>query len=71
MVLDLQLFRKEKGGNPEELRESQCKRYKDVGLVDKVIEADEKWREVNIHIFYLHSPVLRLSSLCFCLYNDL
>lgn len=46
MVLDLQLFRKEKGGNPDELRESQKKRYKDVALVDRVIEVDVKWREV-------------------------
>lgn len=47
MVLDIQLFRKEKGGNPDELRECQRKRYKDIGLVDKVIEIDGKWREIS------------------------
>ena len=46
MVLDLTLFRKEKGGNPDVIRESQKKRYKDVTLVDKVVEIDNKWREV-------------------------
>ena len=46
MVLDLTLFRKEKGGDPEKLRESQKKRFKDVTLVDKVVEIDNKWREV-------------------------
>ena len=34
----------EKGGDPELLRESQRRRYADVGLVDKVLELDEKWR---------------------------
>ena len=46
MVLDLTSFRKEKGGNPDVIRESQKKRYKDVTLVDKVVEIDNKWREV-------------------------
>lgn len=49
MVLDLQLFRKEKGGNPDEIRESQKKRYKDVKLVDQVIDVDRKWREISYH----------------------
>ena len=47
MVLDLQMFRKEKGGNPEVIRESQTKRFKDVTLVDKVIEIDADWRQVR------------------------
>lgn len=49
MVLDLTLFRKEKGGNPDEIRESQTKRFKDVSLVDKVIDIDTKWREISYH----------------------
>lgn len=48
MVLDLDLFRTEKGGNPELVRQSQKKRYKDVGLVDKVVEADAEWRKGKI-----------------------
>ena len=43
-MLDINLFREEKGGNPELIRESQRRRYKDVGLVDKVIELDKAWR---------------------------
>ena len=46
MVLDLNLFRKEKGGDPEALKEGQRKRFKDVALVDKVIDADAEWRQV-------------------------
>lgn len=35
----------EKGGDPEIVRESQRRRFKDVALVDKVIELDEQWRK--------------------------
>ncbi|KAI1733297.1 tRNA synthetase class II core domain (G, h, p, S and t) domain-containing protein [Ditylenchus destructor] len=45
MVLDIDLFRVSKGGNPDIIRESQKKRFKDATLVDKVIEVDEKWRK--------------------------
>ena len=45
MVLDIELFRVDKGGNPDKIRENQRKRFKDVSYVDKVIEADTKWRK--------------------------
>ena len=45
MVLDLDLYRADKGGNPEKIRENQSKRYKDTTLVDQVVEADAKWRK--------------------------
>ena len=35
----------ERGGDPELVRESQRRRYADVGLVDKVLELDQQWRE--------------------------
>jgi seryl-tRNA synthetase len=35
----------EKGGNPELVRESQRRRYADVGLVDKVLDLDAQWRQ--------------------------
>jgi len=44
-MLDINLFREYKGGNPEIVRESQRRRYADVSLVDKVIELDEAWRK--------------------------
>ena len=43
-MLDIVLFRKDQGGNPDLVRESQRRRYADVGLVDKVIEYDSEWR---------------------------
>lgn len=47
MVLDLDLFRVHKDGNPEKVRENQRRRFKDVKLVDTVIEQDTLWRELR------------------------
>lgn len=48
MVLDLDLFRTDKGGDPEIVRESQRKRFKDVTLVDKLVAADTEWRKCEM-----------------------
>lgn len=45
MVLDLELFRSDKGGNPDKIRENQTKRFKDVALVETVIAQDTEWRQ--------------------------
>uniref|UniRef100_A0A915K9Y5 Serine-tRNA synthetase type1 N-terminal domain-containing protein n=1 Tax=Romanomermis culicivorax TaxID=13658 RepID=A0A915K9Y5_ROMCU len=60
MVLDLELFRAEKGGNPNLIRESQKKRYKDEKLVDRVIEFDVEWRKARFRADELN----RLKKLC-------
>ncbi|KAK9799400.1 hypothetical protein WJX73_002247 [Symbiochloris irregularis] len=46
-MLDITLFRTARGGNPDIVRDSQKRRYADVGLVDRVIELDATWREAN------------------------
>lgn len=46
-MLDINLFRTEKGGNPDLVRESQRRRFKDEKLVDKVIELDNVWRKAE------------------------
>lgn len=51
MVLDIELFRAEKGGDPAKIRENQAKRFKDVTLVDKVVEHDKLWRKGTPHQF--------------------
>jgi len=38
MVLDIDEFRTEKGGNPDKIRENQRKRYCDVSMVDKIVK---------------------------------
>jgi seryl-tRNA synthetase len=60
MVLDIDLFREEKGGNPDLIRETQKKRYKDPALVDKVVVADQDWRKAKFRGDNLN----RLRNLC-------
>jgi seryl-tRNA synthetase len=57
MVLDINLFRVEKGGDPELIRESQRKRFADISLVDRVIEADETWRRGFTNFLLGYFPV--------------
>lgn len=47
MGIDIELFRAEKGGNPELIRTSQRNRYKNVELVDDVIQFDLEWRHLR------------------------
>jgi len=58
MVLDLDLFRKDKGGNPEKMRENQVKRYKDVRLVDNLVAADADWRKCKLSWFEIRKGSL-------------
>ncbi|XP_045164894.2 serine--tRNA ligase, cytoplasmic-like isoform X1 [Mercenaria mercenaria] len=60
MVLDIELFRKDKGGDPEKIRENQAKRFKDVTLVDKVIEHDTEWRKCRYRADLLN----KLKNVC-------
>lgn len=47
MVLDLELFRGDKDGDPDKIRENQRKRFKDVALVDTVAKQDILWRKLR------------------------
>ncbi len=49
MVLDINLFRKDKGGNPDLIRESQRRRFKPVEIVDEIIALDEEWKQSKSH----------------------
>ncbi len=44
-MLDINLFRTEKGGDPELIRRSQRNRSASVELVDEVIALDDQWRQ--------------------------
>uniref|UniRef100_A0A0C9RZ24 serine--tRNA ligase n=1 Tax=Wollemia nobilis TaxID=56998 RepID=A0A0C9RZ24_9CONI len=44
-MLDINLFREDKGNDPERIRESQRRRFAKVELVDQVIELDKAWRQ--------------------------
>jgi seryl-tRNA synthetase len=54
-MLDINLFRADKGGDPEIVRESQRKRFADVSLVDQVVALDEEWRKSEWAFFWLSS----------------
>ncbi|KAI9186096.1 hypothetical protein LWI28_013758 [Acer negundo] len=44
-MLDINLFREEKGHNPEIIRESQRRRFASVEIVDEIIKLDKDWRQ--------------------------
>ena len=45
MPLDFRAFRKDQGGDPDKIRQSQKRRYKgDEQLVDKIIQFDKELR---------------------------
>lgn len=45
MVLDLDLFREDKGGDPDRVRSNVRARFADVKAVDDVIDLDNTWRK--------------------------
>lgn len=61
-MLDINLFRTEKGGDPEIVRESQRRRFADVTLVDKVVELDQEWRNVRFNLDKLNKEFNALNK---------
>lgn len=59
-MLDINLIREEKGGNPEKVRESERRRFSDPNLIDEVIKLDKEWRQRNYfyHFFCCFSSIL-------------
>ncbi|XP_010546677.1 PREDICTED: serine--tRNA ligase, cytoplasmic-like isoform X2 [Tarenaya hassleriana] len=49
-MLDINLFREEKGNNPEIIRESQRRRYASVEIVDEIIRLDKEWRQRQFEV---------------------
>ncbi|XP_076447670.1 serine--tRNA ligase, cytoplasmic-like [Babylonia areolata] len=60
MVLDIELFRADKGGDPSKVKENQAKRFKDVTLVDRVVEKDTAWRKLRFRADLLN----KLKNVC-------
>ncbi|KAK4470527.1 hypothetical protein MN116_006072 [Schistosoma mekongi] len=60
MVLDLDLFRTDKGGDPEVIRSNEIKRFRSTKLVDLVVEADENWRKARFRADHLN----KVKNLC-------
>ena len=47
MPIDIDDFRVYKGGDPDAIRESERRRFNDVGRVDEIIKLDEQWRKMR------------------------
>lgn len=43
MPIDINLLRKDKGGDPEMVRQSEQRRQRDGKIVDEIIEIDNEW----------------------------
>ena len=50
MPIDINCLREDRGGNPEQIRESQRRRFASVELVDEIIAHDQRWRFLTGHI---------------------
>jgi len=69
MGLDINLFRKEKGGNPDLIKESQRRRFKPVEIVDEVIALDEEWRRLQFRVDELKKEQRNISKEIGALYK--
>nr|6GIR_A Chain A, Serine--tRNA ligase, cytoplasmic [Arabidopsis thaliana] len=49
-MVDINLFREEKGNNPEIIRESQRRRFASVEIVDEIIKLDKEWRQRQFEV---------------------
>ena len=53
MTLDIDLFRPEKGGDPDKIRKNQERRFANPTMVDKVVKSDEEWRKGGNVTYFL------------------
>ncbi|PAA91782.1 hypothetical protein BOX15_Mlig012611g2 [Macrostomum lignano] len=60
MVLDIDLLRPEKGGNPDLVRQSEKNRFKDATVIDRIIDLDNEWRKAR----YTGDQLNRLRNAC-------
>ncbi|KAJ8529482.1 hypothetical protein K7X08_036317 [Anisodus acutangulus] len=61
-MLDINLFREDKGHNPEIIRESQRRRFADVSLVDQVIQLDKEWRQRQFELDNLRKDFNKINK---------
>ncbi|GLJ09272.1 hypothetical protein SUGI_0105380 [Cryptomeria japonica] len=61
-MLDINLFREDKGHNPELVRESQRRRFAKVEVVDEVIALDKAWRERQFELDTLRKEFNKINK---------
>lgn len=62
MVLDLDLFRADKGGDPERVKANVKKRFDDEKSVDRVMELDAQWRKLRYDLDQLNTAKNTISK---------
>jgi len=62
MVLDIDLFRADKGHDPDKIRENAKKRFDDVNSVEEVIKLDVLWRQTKFNLDKLNKGKNRISK---------
>ncbi|KEH22008.1 seryl-tRNA synthetase/serine-tRNA ligase, putative [Medicago truncatula] len=61
-MLDINLFRVEKGHNPEIIRESQRRRGASIEVVDEVINLDKEWRKHQFELKNLRKEFNKINT---------
>eukprot|EP01023_Acetabularia_acetabulum_P037408 TRINITY_DN3545_c0_g1_i3.p1 TRINITY_DN3545_c0_g1~~TRINITY_DN3545_c0_g1_i3.p1 ORF type:complete len:190 (+),score=36.59 TRINITY_DN3545_c0_g1_i3:69-638(+) len=61
-MLDINIFRSDKGGNPDIVRESQKRRYADEKLVDEVVRLDSEWRSKRYELDQVNKEFNKLNK---------
>ncbi|KAG0473496.1 hypothetical protein HPP92_015353 [Vanilla planifolia] len=61
-MLDINLFRDDRGNDPEQVRESQRRRGASVELVDEVIHLDKEWRQRQFELDALRKDFNRINK---------
>ncbi len=60
MGIDINLFRKDKGNDPEDIKELQRKRFKDqveIDRVDMIVDLDKNWRAKDFELNQLNKEI--------------
>ncbi|XP_072990796.1 serine--tRNA ligase [Typha latifolia] len=61
-MLDINIFRAEKGFDPELIRESQRRRFASVEVVDDIIRLDKEWRQRQFELESLRKEFNRINK---------
>ncbi|GAA0174888.1 aminoacyl-tRNA synthetase [Lithospermum erythrorhizon] len=61
-MLDINLFREDKGHNPEIIRESIRRRFTDVTIVDHIIQLDKAWRQRQFELDNLRKDFNKINK---------
>ncbi|KAI9186463.1 hypothetical protein LWI28_017506 [Acer negundo] len=61
-MLDINLFREQKGHNPEIIRESQRRRFASVEIVDEIIKLDKDWRQRQFEVENIRKEINKINK---------